>query len=95
MPTSSTSWFFVKKVYHCILDGCFTKTLDGVASLVHLKVKFHNLHDEPIIVNVDLVGAKKTLLNLQDQKKGENKAIEIIVASPIGQLRIMNIRHYR
>lgn len=34
-------------------------TLDVVASLVHLKLKYHNVLDEPVTINVDLFGVKR------------------------------------
>lgn len=47
-----------KSVYNCILDRPFAAALDIVASPVHLKLKFHNLHGEPVIINVNLEGEK-------------------------------------
>lgn len=49
-----------KSTYNCILDRPFVTALDGVVSPIHLKLKFHNLHDEPVTINVDLVRAKRT-----------------------------------
>lgn len=36
----------------------FTSTLDIVASLVHLNLKYHNVHDEPVKVSSNLYGEK-------------------------------------
>lgn len=33
--------------------------LDVVASLVHLKLKYHNLHGELAIINIDLEGENR------------------------------------
>lgn len=48
-----------KSVYKLIVGRPFTTSLDPMASLVHLKLKFHNLHGELVIVNANLEGAKK------------------------------------
>lgn len=58
---SSGSQFLVvpcKTVYNCIIGKPFTSTLDTVASLIHLKLKFYNLHSESLIINVGLEGLK-------------------------------------
>lgn len=48
-----------KNVYKCILDKPFVTILNVIPSSVHLKVKFHNLHGEPIMGNVDLIRIKR------------------------------------
>lgn len=54
---------------------------------VHLKPKFHNLHDELVTVNVDFLGAKRIYHALQqDWEERECKAMEINVASFTSQL---------
>lgn len=48
---SINTQFFVTQcisLYNCILGIPFTIMLDGVASHVHLKLKYHNLHGEPV-----------------------------------------------
>lgn len=69
-----------KSIYNCIFDKPFTLTLDVVALLVHLKLKFHNLHDEPLTINADLGWAKSIYQELQ-QDREEWKYIEINVSS--------------
>lgn len=41
-------------VYSYILGRSFITTLDAIASLVHLNLKYHNVHDKPVIVCADL-----------------------------------------
>lgn len=41
-------------VYNFILGRPFASALDVVASLVDLKLKFHNLHGKPVTVNIDI-----------------------------------------
>lgn len=48
-----------KSIYNCILGSPFGETLDGVTCSIHLKLKFYNLYNEPITVNVDLVRSKR------------------------------------
>lgn len=48
-----------KNVYNCILERPFTTTLGIVASLVHMKMKYHNIHDEPVTICVNLYEALK------------------------------------
>lgn len=74
-------WFIIlqflvvhsRSVYNFIMRIPFTTTLDDVASLVHLKLKYHNLQGEPITVNVDLEGEKIIYQALQ-QDQWEGKA---------------------
>lgn len=68
-----------KSVYNYILGRPFAVALDVVASLVHLKLFFHNLHGEPITINLNLKGAKRIYQVLQQDQK-EIKAMEINVA---------------
>lgn len=52
--------------------------MDIVVSLVHLKLKVHNIHDEPITLNIDISRSKRIYQALQkDHKEGEYKAIYI------------------
>lgn len=41
------------------------ETLDIIASLVHFKMKYHNIYDEPIAINVELTEAKGIYQALQ------------------------------
>lgn len=41
-------------VYKCILRSPFYVTLGIIASTAHLEVKYHNIHDELVIVWADL-----------------------------------------
>lgn len=58
--TFNAQFMFVscKSVYNYILDIPFSMTLDVVASLVYLKFKYHNVHDEPTMIKVELLGVK-------------------------------------
>lgn len=54
--------------------------LDNIVSLVHLKLKFHNIHGEPITIDAYIKGTKRIYKALhRDQLEGV--AIEINVAS--------------
>lgn len=79
-----------KSVYNYVMGIPFATTLDVIASQVHLKLKFHNLHGEKIIVNVDLEGEKRIYQALE-QDQGESNTMEVDVASITNQLRSMNI----
>lgn len=81
----------LQKCLQLILGRPFTTTLDVVASLIHIKLKFHSLYNELAIVNTDLKGGKKIYQALQ-QDQIDNKAMEINVAYLTGQLGSMNIR---
>lgn len=64
-----------------------------MASLVHLKLKYHNMHEEPTIISDDLSRVKRIYNALQqDQKEGEAKAMEINVAFFTRQLKYMIIQ---
>lgn len=45
-------------VYNCILGWPFTAMLDVVASLIHLKLKYHNIQGESTTINAYLERAK-------------------------------------
>lgn len=55
-------------IYNLIIEIRFTSSLDVVASSIHLKLKFHNLHSELITHNVDLAGAEKFYQALQQDQ---------------------------
>lgn len=48
-----------KSIYSCILGKPFDAMLDVVASLVHPKLKYHNLQGDSITINFDLKGEKR------------------------------------
>lgn len=54
-----------KSVYNYILGRSFTTTLDALASLVHLKPKYHNINDELTMISANLYGEKKIYKALQ------------------------------
>lgn len=41
-----------KRIYNCILGKSFASTLDTVTFLVRLKLKYHNVHDDLVTINV-------------------------------------------
>lgn len=69
-----------KRVYNCILDKPFSTTIAIVAPLIHLKLKFHSLHGEPLMINVNLEGAKRIDRTVHHDQY-ECEAMEINVAS--------------
>lgn len=65
-------------VYNYILGLPFAATLDVMASPDQLKMKYHNIHDEPVTINTDLIWAKRIYQALQHKKKeGEVTFMEI------------------
>lgn len=38
-----------KSLYNFLLGRPFSIMLDAVASLIHLKFKYHNVHDKPLV----------------------------------------------
>lgn len=82
-----------RSVYNCILRRPFAEILDAIASPIHLKLKYHNMYDDPVTLNADLFGAKRIYQDLsQDKKDGEFKAMDINVVSLIGHLKDMAIQ---
>lgn len=65
--------------------------LDAVASLVHLKLKFNNLHGEPITINSDLEGVKRIYQEVY-KDQGKCKVREINITSLVSQLRSTNVQ---
>lgn len=47
-----------KSAYNYILERTFFTSLDIVIFILHLKMKYHNIYDEHIIVHVDLAIAR-------------------------------------
>lgn len=47
-----------KNVYKYILGSPFTIMMDVVASLKHLKLKYHNIHEESVMMCADLFKAQ-------------------------------------
>lgn len=83
--------FPCRSLYNCILCRPFTITLDIVASSVHLKLKYHKLHGELVVLLADLEATRKIHNTLQ-QDQGENSAMEINMTSLEGKLQNLNIR---
>lgn len=83
-----------RSAYNCILGRSFITMMDVVASLIHLKFKYHNIHDELEMICADLFGAQIINKALQrDQKrKDKEKVMEISVASLTKQLKEMAIK---
>lgn len=80
-------------LYKCILSWPFAVTLDALASPVHLKLKYHNVHDEVVTISVDLSIAKRIYKAFEhDLKEGEDSVIKINVASLIGKLKDMDVQ---
>lgn len=44
-------------LFNCILGRSITITLDVVDSPIHLKLKYHNVNDEPVTMCAKLYGA--------------------------------------
>lgn len=66
----------VRAFYSCILGRAFFAVLDVVPSPVHLKLKYHNLHEESAVLCTNLEAAKKIHhVLLRDQEKGTTKEI--------------------
>lgn len=67
--------------------------MDSISSLVHIKLKYHNVHDGKVTINDYLSKANNIYQLLQkDQKEGEAKAMKINVTSLIRKLKNMDIR---
>lgn len=64
-------------------------TLNVVASLVHLKMKYHNVHDEPVTICDDLSRAQKIHNTFHRDLDGKSKdnAIEVNMARLNERLR--------
>lgn len=82
-----------KRVYNYILNMPFVTTLDAMATPIHLKLKYHKVHDESVTICTGLSREKMIYKALQqDQKQGQFKAMEIIVAFLIMQLRDIAVK---
>lgn len=46
--------FSGKSLYNCIMGRAFATTLDTVVSLVHIKMKYHNIHDKHLKIYSNL-----------------------------------------
>lgn len=63
-----------------------------MVSHVHLKLKYHNMHDEQATINVDISEAKRIYKALENNhKEYEAMSIEIHVVSSIEKLKDMVI----
>lgn len=68
-------------------------TLDVVEYLFHLKLKYHNIHYEPITINVNLFEVKRIYKALQqDQKEDKSNSKKINVVSLVRKLKEMEIK---
>lgn len=56
-------------MYNDILDKPLTTMIDAMASPVNLKLKYHNMHDEPTIINVGFSKAQQIYKALQQDHK--------------------------
>lgn len=64
--------------------------LDMKSSPFHLKLKYHNFHEDSMTICVDLYGTRRIHNALHcDQKEDGEKAMEINVASLVMSLRDM------
>lgn len=79
-------------VYNFILVKPFTTMMDAIASLVHLKLKYHDLQGNPATINADLEGAKIIYQSLK-KDQGEHTTMKINVASLTRQHNKMDT-HY-
>lgn len=62
--TTLDMYFFViqgENTYNGIFRLPFLATLDAVASLVHLKLKYHDESRRAVVIETDLLGARPTL----------------------------------
>lgn len=46
-------------IYNNILERSFIETIYVMASLVHLKMKYHNYSNKKVVIKVDLHGARR------------------------------------
>lgn len=61
-------------------------------SSLHLKIKYHNVHDKTITISADLFEEKKNYNTMQqDQKEGDGKDMKTNVDSMIKKLKDMAI----
>lgn len=82
-----------KNVYNCILGRPFASTLDAMAFTVHLNLNYHNVHDDSMIIYIELYEIRRIYKELQcDQKNGQGKNMEINITSLIMQLMDMAIK---
>lgn len=78
-------------VLNWILGRPYAETLDVLASLVHLKLKYHNFHDDLVKINVSL--SKADLRSTTHILEGRwRKTMEIDMATLFRQLRDMDIQ---
>lgn len=77
-----------RSVYNYIL--CYP---DAVASLIHLKLKYHNFQDDSVMISSYLVGAIRIYkVLLKDWKECEGKVMEFNIALLLRQLEGMDIQ---
>lgn len=82
-----------RSVYNYILGYPDAVTLDAVASLIHLKLKYHNFRDDSVMISSYLVGATRIYkVLLKDWKECEGKVMEFNIALLLRQLEGMDIQ---
>lgn len=77
-------------VYNCILGRPIASTLDIVASLVHLKLEYHNLQGESTAISADVEEGKIIYKSFQ-KYHGEDIDMEMNVTSLTRKLNRMDI----
>lgn len=71
-----------RSIYNFLIGMPFIVILDAVASLVQVNLKYHNVHDEMVMINVELSRAEMINKPLhQYQNEGKGIDIEINIAS--------------
>lgn len=64
-----------------------------MAFTVHLNLNYHNVHDDSMIIYIELYEIRRIYKELQcDQKNGQGKNMEINITSLIMQLMDMAIK---
>lgn len=76
--------------YNCIMGRPFTAALDTATLPPHLKLKYHNLHEEKVILYTDLVATSK-IPHALHKDQGEGTYMEINMTSLNYQLQNMNL----
>lgn len=67
-------WISSRSIYDRILGRPFTEMLNVVASLVHLKLKYHNVYDESTMICVNPYKAQRIHKFIHRDQKGKEKA---------------------
>lgn len=86
-----------ESVYHCILGTTLFVALETATSTIHLKIKYHNTYDEPIMVHVDLARASiihemlvtdPTNITLRQERKARKVKISNHICGKMGPRRL-------